>query len=87
MLVRDEENQITSENQFGFGTKKSTEDALQQMIEHVDEIKKCKYLCAAVSIDIQGAFDNISWRHVFGELRKDVAIHATELYEAETLRP
>lgn len=50
---------MDNKNQFGFKKNRSTDDAIQRVI---DKIKSCnnKY-AVAVCIDISGAFDNLWW--------------------------
>lgn len=53
--------------QFGFRKGRSTEDAINQALEHVKEIDE-KYV-VGIFIDISGAFDNLWWPALFARLR------------------
>jgi hypothetical protein len=54
-------------NQYGFRKGKSTEDAINQVIRIANEAR-ARYVIA-LFIDISGAFNNLWWPTLFGELR------------------
>lgn len=65
-LERKLENVNTSSFQFGFTHGKSTEDAWRCVQEKVNASEK-KYVLG-IDIDFKGAFDNLSWLAMLGEL-------------------
>ena len=54
-------------NQFGFRKQKSTEDAVNRVIEII-KASSAKYLIG-IFVDISGAFDNLWWPALFKQLR------------------
>ncbi|CAB0041969.1 unnamed protein product [Trichogramma brassicae] len=63
-----ERPQFTSNRQFGFRVGGGTEDAINKMRELVSESNHPVVL--ALLFDITGAFDNIQWTSIIGELRR-----------------
>jgi len=62
-----------SENQFGFTPGTSTSIALQTLVSHIKRIvnkKKKKNICLLISLDIEGAFDNCTWRSISQNLNQ-----------------
>ena len=62
-------NNLMSKNQFGFEPQKSTEDAINYVLNIAnDQIQKKKFLLL-ISLDISGAFDNIWHPFILYQLR------------------
>lgn len=53
--------------QFGFVKGKSTIDAIEHLFNNINSRKSCKFKML-VAIDFSGAFDNISWQSIIGNL-------------------
>ena len=63
-----ESNKILHPNQFGFRENHSCDKALDKIITHCKaEMQAGKYT-SLVSLDIQGAFDNVEWRVIATQL-------------------
>lgn len=54
-------------DQYGFRPGRSTEDGVNSLIEGIER-SEAKYV-VVIDIDIAGAFDNLWWPALFGELR------------------
>ncbi|XP_052741129.1 putative 115 kDa protein in type-1 retrotransposable element R1DM [Bicyclus anynana] len=54
--------------QYGFMPQKSTEDALYEAVSKIEKAIKGKKIAVAVSLDIEGAFDNAWWPAVKNQL-------------------
>lgn len=54
-------NNLLHDNQFGFRKGTGTVDAIKKVVTHVTECKLTGHYCAAVALDISGAFDNAWW--------------------------
>ena len=61
-------NHLLDENQFGFTRQKSVEDALENLIDRVNEIIDRNKVALVVSFDIAGAFDNAPWYRIIDSL-------------------
>lgn len=57
-----------SQRQYGFVPQKSTEDALHDTITFIQDGLKQKKLVAAISLDIEGAFDGAWWPAIVKEI-------------------
>lgn len=57
-----------SKNQYGFMPQVSTEDALYDAVQIINQGLTQKRLVAVVSIDIEGAFDNAWWPGIIQQL-------------------
>lgn len=55
-------------NQHGFRQGKSTITALEAVVSFARKAFQEKAICHIISIDIKGAFDNITWGNVFTQL-------------------
>jgi hypothetical protein len=60
-----EQNSLLLDNQFGFRPKRSTEHALNQLLQHLDNNTNSGLLSAVVGLDIAGAFDHCWWPALF----------------------
>lgn len=56
-----EKHNVLSPNQFGFRSKKSTEDAVVALVDHVTEKLDSGHKCIGVFLDLAKAFDTVSW--------------------------
>lgn len=56
-----ENNDVLSPNQYGFRTKKSTEDAVVALVDNVVENLDQGKKCIGVFLDLAKAFDTVSW--------------------------
>ncbi|XP_046975349.1 uncharacterized protein LOC124541478 [Vanessa cardui] len=59
---------ITSPRQYGFTPQRSTEDALYDAVELIQEGVRKKIIVAVISLDIEGAFDNAWWPMILKQL-------------------
>lgn len=66
-----EENNIHAEKQYGFRANHCTDDAIHDILKHVNAARKNKQINynAIIFIDIKGAFDNAWWPHILNTLR------------------
>jgi hypothetical protein len=55
---------LLSGNQYGFTPHKSTEDAINYVIELAKKQLKLKAFLLIISLDIKGGFDNASWAYI-----------------------
>jgi ribonuclease HI len=63
-------NNLLSELQFGFTPQKSTEDAINHLLNLAkNQIKKHQYLLV-ILLDIKGAFDNCWWPQILRQLKE-----------------
>lgn len=65
-----DDNGGISSRQFGFRPMKSTCDAIKDMQKTIEEHLARNRACVAVSLDIQNAFNTLSWRTALSALRK-----------------
>jgi len=65
-----ESNNILSDAQFGFRCGRSTEDAIHTVLNKIKHERIFHKYVSAISLDIAGAFDNITWEHIRKELER-----------------
>lgn len=70
-----ETTKTLSDRQFGFRKSNSTEKAIQMIHDTIIKFKKEKKQVILLTIDIEGAFDNVQWNNVIKNL---------QLYETPT---
>ncbi|GBM57988.1 hypothetical protein AVEN_162169-1 [Araneus ventricosus] len=56
--------------QFGFREGKSINHALRKLLDAIEDAKKREHYVIVISLDIQGAFDNLKYDIIRKELRK-----------------
>jgi hypothetical protein len=59
-----------NDKQFGFVKNRSTVDALEFLINEIEDKSKKYKFNVLISIDISGAFDNVCWRIIMKNLEK-----------------
>jgi len=65
-------------NQHGFTEGRSCETALSTMVDKIEQaINKKGHICAAIFLDIQGAFDNVQFESIERELKNRGANNQT----------
>lgn len=64
------EHGILSDRQYGFRKHRGTEDAIQHVSCELDGGRAMYNYTAMLTVDISGAFDNLAWDHVIGELER-----------------
>lgn len=64
------EKGIISSRQFGFVAGKSKHQCIRSLLADIAEHRNNYDLVAVIKLDIKAAFDNISWNHLLGELRR-----------------
>ena len=64
-----ERDHLLHVNQFGFRKLRSTEQAVNLAIDSIRSCRTRHRLVAALSLDIKGAFDHVSWSVVLEQLR------------------
>ncbi|GBM51346.1 hypothetical protein AVEN_110802-1 [Araneus ventricosus] len=57
-------------HQFGFREGKSTNHALRKFLDVIEDAKEREHYVMVISLDIQGAFDNLKYEIIRKELRK-----------------
>ena len=60
---------LLSKNQYGFTPQTSTLDAIMAVKKFVDESLGGKNSVGAISLDVQGAFDNAWWPSILNALK------------------
>ena len=65
-----DENAILSSRQYGFISKKGTEDSIHGLLTDLEATRNTYNLVAVVTLDIRAAFDTVSWDHLKDELRR-----------------
>lgn len=71
-------------NQYGFVKGRSTVNAIDALLNKIDiNLPKFKYN-VLISIDVSGAFDNISWKHILNNISRS-GIEKQYLLSAENL--
>ncbi|GBM30684.1 hypothetical protein AVEN_259556-1 [Araneus ventricosus] len=58
------------ENKFGFSEGKSINHALRKLLDVIEDAKKLEHYVIVISLDVQGAFDNLKYDIIRKELRK-----------------
>ncbi|GBM22055.1 Putative protein in type-1 retrotransposable element R1DM [Araneus ventricosus] len=66
LKVTDQQNP----RQYGFKEGKSIDNALDSLLQNIDQHKKQKHHIAIVSIDIKGAFDSLKYPSIIEKIRK-----------------
>ncbi|GBL84260.1 hypothetical protein AVEN_118648-1 [Araneus ventricosus] len=56
--------------QFGFREGKSINHALRKLLDDIEDTKEREHYVIVISLDIQGAFDNLKYDTIRKELRK-----------------
>lgn len=64
-----ENNNLLAENQFGFRTGRSTEDAVVRMTNHITSNLDSGKKCVGVFLDLAKAFDTVSRRILLGKMQ------------------
>ncbi|GBN25229.1 putative RNA-directed DNA polymerase from transposon X-element [Araneus ventricosus] len=59
---------ILHHNQFGFRESRSTDDAIHQLVEKIQDDKNKKLHTLVISLDIQGAFDHLQYNSIRNSL-------------------
>lgn len=70
ILSHIQDHSVLSDRQFGFLPKRSTEDSVRSLLCDIQAHRRHFNFCAAIAIDIKGAFDNIDWGHLKRELAR-----------------
>ncbi|CAK1600499.1 unnamed protein product [Parnassius mnemosyne] len=63
-------NNTANDRQYGFKEQKTTTDALRDAINHMKQAKAQNKLVAAISLDIEGAFNHAWWPALLYRLKK-----------------
>lgn len=70
--------------QYGFVKGRSTVDAIDELLKNIDNSLPSFKYSVLISIDMSGAFDNISWKHILNNLIKS-NIESQYVLAAESL--
>jgi hypothetical protein len=54
--------------QYGFRTRRSTVDAITQMMKFADTCEEKRVICVMIALDISNAFNSLSWDSINNEL-------------------
>lgn len=65
-----EQNNILSNLQFGFRKNDSTMDAINKIVEEVNEDKAKRSPTCLIALDISNAFNTVNWEILIGKLQK-----------------
>lgn len=65
-----ETNHLIQDSQYGFRPQKSTEDAINLVVENAKKHVKDKAFLLVISLDIKGAFNTAWWPEIMYQLRK-----------------
>lgn len=70
-------------NQYGFRSKRSTDDAVRKLDQMITTAKDAGNFCLAVSIDIKNAFNSIRWNDVMKALQSwEVPRYMARMFES-----
>ncbi|GBL96080.1 hypothetical protein AVEN_104319-1 [Araneus ventricosus] len=70
-------------NQFGFREVRSTDDAIHQLVEKIQDAKNKKLHTMVISLDIQGAFDHLQYNSIRNSL-DEVNFHSHTIEPLKT---
>jgi retron-type reverse transcriptase len=56
--------------QYGFRKRRSTVDAITQVMKFADSCKKKRVICLMIAMDIKNAFNTLSWDGIIEEMIK-----------------
>ena len=56
--------------QYGFRKKRSTVDAITQVMKFANICKQKKVICVMIALDISNAFNSLSWKSIYEEFDK-----------------
>lgn len=70
IMIQLENRKFFNDEQYGFREGRSTTEALRKLKFQVDNMLKVYKYVAATSLDIQAAFDNISWAKIYSLIDK-----------------
>ena len=58
------------QRQYGFRKKRSTIDAITQVMKFANICKQKKVICVMIALDISNAFNSLSWKSIYEEFDK-----------------